>query len=220
MARQRGTSSWRGRATQALFLLCVILVALTKAQNDAETASTQQVSKSQGPPAFFLQDPTDGLCLAGGTYKRCSINTLWFVTGKPGSYSIHHRPVDEDDDDECFDKASCHLDDSAVKLADCNHCGAKKWNIVGDNESGYVLTEDNNKNCVKRVGDKAVVNKCQKGYSGLALHCKYTPEKVIFASFPCCSGTNFSSSSFFVSSLFTQSLQRSISTPWAVMGHG
>jgi hypothetical protein len=140
---------------------------------DAVTANTQQVSKSQGPPAFFLQDPTDGMCLAGGTYKRCSISTLWFVTGKPGSYSIHHRPVDEDDDDECLDKASCHLDDSAVKLADCNHCGAKKWNIVGDNESGYVLTEDNNKNCVKRVGDKAVVNKCQQGYSGLALHCKW-----------------------------------------------
>ena len=134
--------------------------------------ATEEVTKSQGPPPFFLQDPTDGLCLGGGTFKRCSINTLWFVTGKPGSYSIHHRLVDEDDDDECFDKASCHLDDSAVKLANCNHCGAKKWNIVGDNESGYVLTEDNNKNCVKRNGEKAVVNKCLKGYSGLSLHCK------------------------------------------------
>ena len=118
---------------QSQFLRVLILLSFLK-----HSVSTE-VTKSQGPPAFFLQDPADGLCLGGGVFKRCSINTLWFVTGKPGSYSIHHRPVDEDDDDECFDKASCHLDDSAVKLANCNHCGAKKWNILGDNDSGYVL---------------------------------------------------------------------------------
>ena len=156
---------WRFLCTLAL----VTLILSVAVANDPG----QQVSKSQGPPSFFLQDPTDGLCLGGSTFKRCSINTLWFVTGKPGSYNIHHRPVDEDDDDECFDKAQCHKEESAVKLADCNHCGAKKWNIVGDNESGYVLTEDDNKNCVKRDGDSAVVNKCIKGYSGLSLHCKY-----------------------------------------------
>lgn len=94
------------------------------------------VSKSAGPPAFFLQDPTDGLCLAGKVYKRCSIDTLWYVTGKPGSYQIHHRLVDENDDESCLDRAQCHLEESDVKLANCNHCGAKRWNIRGEAQTG------------------------------------------------------------------------------------
>ena len=131
----------------------------------------KSLSKSTGPPAFFLQDPNDGLCLAGEKYKRCAIDTLWYVTGKPGSYQIHHRLVDETDDDACLDRTQCHLDESDVQLANCNHCGAKKWNILGDAETGYVLTEDGNKNCLKRVGDKATMIKCDKGYSGLSLQC-------------------------------------------------
>jgi len=94
------------------------------------------VSKSTGPPPFFLQDPSDGLCLAGGKYKRCAIDTLWYVTGKPGTYQIHHRVVDENDEESCLDRAQCHLDESDIKLANCNHCGAKKWNILGDSNSG------------------------------------------------------------------------------------
>jgi hypothetical protein len=37
---------------------------------------------------------------------------------------------------------------------------------------GYVLTEDGNKNCLKRTGVDASMVKCDKGYSGLALQCK------------------------------------------------
>jgi len=36
-----------------------------------------------GPP-FFLIDTTDQLCLAGEEFKRCSINTLWYVQGTAG----------------------------------------------------------------------------------------------------------------------------------------
>jgi hypothetical protein len=36
------------------------------------------------PPPFFLQDPTDSLCLAGEEFKRCSIDTLFYVVGSPG----------------------------------------------------------------------------------------------------------------------------------------
>lgn len=99
-------------------------------------SSQSAVSKSTGPPPFFLQDPSDGLCLAGGKYKRCAIDTLWYVTGKPGTYQIHHRVVDENDEESCLDRAQCHLDESDIKLANCNHCGAKKWNILGDSNSG------------------------------------------------------------------------------------
>jgi len=72
-----------------LFFNCVI-----------SSASTGTVSKSSGPPAFFLQDPNDGLCLAGGIYKRCAIDTLWYVTGKPGAYQVHHRPSSQDPDSD------------------------------------------------------------------------------------------------------------------------
>ena len=79
----------------------ILVIGLLTLQN---TASQKSVSKSSGPPAFFLQDPNDGLCLAGEKYKRCAIDTLWYVTGKPGSYQIHHRKVDETEDDVCLDK--------------------------------------------------------------------------------------------------------------------
>jgi hypothetical protein len=109
-------------------ILSLYLLNVIKAQNS--------ITKSTGPPAFFLQDLTDGLCLAGSNFKRCSIDTLWYVTGKPGTYSIHKRPVDESEDDVCLDRAQCHLDESEVTLSNCNHCGAKKWNILGDAETG------------------------------------------------------------------------------------
>lgn len=129
----------------------------------------KSISKSYGPPAFFLQDPNDGLCLAGSNYKRCGLDTLWYVSGKQGSYQIHRRLVDDDDIDQCLDKAQCHLSESELVLGSCNHCGAKKWNILGDAQSGYVLTENNNEFCVKRTGDVASVVKCDKGYSGFNL---------------------------------------------------
>jgi hypothetical protein len=66
--------------------------------------ASSRVAKSSGPPAFFLQDPSDGSCLAGGEFKRCAIDTLWYVTGKPGQYQIHHRPVEDTDDELCLGK--------------------------------------------------------------------------------------------------------------------
>jgi len=177
MGSQRGTHST---------ILCLLLTFLVSSligrvvgAEVAEDASAtgSQVSKAAGPLAFFLQDPTTGMCLGGATYRRCSIETLWYVSGKPGSYSIHHRNADEsDEDDLCLGKAQCHLDESPAQLANCGHCGAKKWNIVGDNDTGYFLTEDSNKNCIKRVGDKATVIKCDKGSSSMSLQCKFTKE--------------------------------------------
>ena len=38
------------------------------------------------PPSFFLIDTSDQLCLAGETFKRCSIDTLFYVVGSPGMY--------------------------------------------------------------------------------------------------------------------------------------
>jgi ankyrin repeat protein len=147
-----------------LIFLCTFVQSLS---------ADRSVSKSYGPPSFFLQDPNDGLCLAGSTYQRCGLETLWYISGKPGTYQIHHRLIDDDDDEKCLDKAQCHLDESEVTLSNCNHCGAKKWNILGDATSGYVLTENKNKYCLKRntnvIPNTASMVKCDKSFSNFAL---------------------------------------------------
>jgi hypothetical protein len=49
-----------------------------------------------------------------------------------------------------------------AKLAKCSHCGAKNWNILGDADTGYVLTEGDGKIClVREVGTgKAMTAPC------------------------------------------------------------
>lgn len=42
--------------------------------------------------------------VVGGEFKRCAIDTLWYVTGKPGHYQIHHRVVEETDEELCLDR--------------------------------------------------------------------------------------------------------------------
>ena len=121
--------------------------------DSSSSSSTSGVAKAQGPPPFFLQDSSDSLCLSGEDFRRCSIDTLFFVVGSPGSYQIHKRPVDETDvdpDGTCLSKKSCDKLDATkkdstfvvdAKLAKCTHCGSKSWNIHGDSKTGYVLTE-------------------------------------------------------------------------------
>lgn len=121
-----------------------------KDKKQSTSSGTSGVAKAQGPPPFFLQDPADGLCLAGEEFKRCSVDTLFYVIGSPGSYSIVKRPHGEDDAADssnkmCVAKPSCAEKDAFkvqdVKIAPCTHCGAKSWNILGDSDTGYVLTE-------------------------------------------------------------------------------
>jgi len=153
-----------------------------------ESAGDAKVAKAQGPPPFFLQDPADSLCLAGDDFKRCSIDTLFFVVGQPGSYQIHKRDVDgstgDADDAICISKPSCAEKDQSkiqdVKLAKCTHCGAKQWNILGDADTGYVLTEgeDDNKVCLVREKDskKVKIAPCDSE------EVVYTPLQLQFAS--------------------------------------
>ena len=68
---------WKGRSAWTLFSLLTFVSA-------AEDTKKSGVTKAQGPPPFFLQDPSDSLCLAGGEFKRCSIDSLFFVVGTPG----------------------------------------------------------------------------------------------------------------------------------------
>mmetsp|Transcript_27152 Transcript_27152/g.56530 ORF Transcript_27152/g.56530 Transcript_27152/m.56530 type:complete len:949 (-) Transcript_27152:246-3092(-) len=133
--------------------LGLIATATSAAADEASGSTAGGVAKAQGPPPFFLQDSTDSLCLGGEEFRRCSIDTLFFVVGSPGSYQIHKRPTEETDvdpDGTCLSKKNCDKIDPAkedsvdvidVKTAKCTHCGAKAWNIHGDSNTGYVLTE-------------------------------------------------------------------------------
>ena len=134
------------------FFLSLALLSLPTNQAAAADTKSDGVTKATGPPPFFLQDSTDSLCLHGESFKRCSIDTLFFVVGSPGSYQIHKRPADttEDPDGICLSKKNCDkvtdknkASNSVqdVKLAKCTHCGAKSWNIHGDSTTGYVLTD-------------------------------------------------------------------------------
>jgi len=173
-------------ALSALLLAQALRLGTVSAAKQKKESS---VTKAQGPPPFFLQDPTDSLCLGGDEFKRCSIDTLFFVVGAPGKYQIHKRPLEESSDmgaDEgiCITKPSCSEKDSnkiqEVKLAKCTHCGAKNWNILGDSETGYVLTEgeEDTKVCVVREKDskKVKVAPCDSD------EVNYTPLQLQFAS--------------------------------------
>jgi hypothetical protein len=61
------------------FIMLGLLVATAKAAVD---------ESAKGPPPFFLQDPSDSLCLHGEEFKRCSIDTLFYIIGSPGMFSL------------------------------------------------------------------------------------------------------------------------------------
>ncbi|CAM9820487.1 unnamed protein product [Pylaiella littoralis] len=133
----------------------------------AAGASAQSTTSQ---PSFFLQDPSDGQCLEGGTFKRCGVDTLWYVTGTNTQYQLHHRPLEEGEDDKCLDRMSCGGEGSELELGACKKCCAKAWNILGDAESGYILTEgEGNLNCLQRDGETAKVAPCDSGYASLSL---------------------------------------------------
>eukprot|EP00752_Nemacystus_decipiens_P008526 g7615.t1 len=132
--------------------------------------NTAVAQGSSSQPSFFLQDPSDGQCLEGGAFKRCGVDTLWYVTGTNTQYQLHHRPLEDGEDDVCLDRVSCAGEGSELELGACKKCCAKAWNILGDAESGYILTEgEGNLNCLQRDGESAKVAPCDSGYASLSL---------------------------------------------------
>lgn len=138
----------------------------------------------KAPPPFFLQDTKDSKCLNGEVFQRCSVDTLFYVVGKPGKYQIRKRPVDgiideSEDGGLCLSKKKCDESAQDLKIMGCSHCGSKEWNILGDSDTGYVLTEgseEGKKLCVIREGTKAVLASCDSE------DVAYTPLQLQFTS--------------------------------------
>lgn len=91
--------------------------------------------------------------------------------------------LDEEDDGTCIAVKSCAEADlrkqSEAKLAKCSYCGAKNWNIVGDTDTGYILTHNDGKTCVVREsGGQGVMT----GPCDVKNATAYTPLKLQFAS--------------------------------------
>ena len=90
--------------------------------------------------------------------------------------------IDEEDDGLCLSKKSCKDSDQSkvmeAKLAKCSHCGAKNWNILGEDDTGYVLTEGDGKLCLLRQegSTKAMTAPCDSA------ELPYTPLQLQFAS--------------------------------------
>lgn len=140
-----------------------------------QTSRTEKTSsKNSEPPVFILQDVSDSKCLSGATFKRCALDTLWYVSGKPGSYQIKrkHSADSRDHESYCLSKEVCDQDNSTVGVFPCDYCAKHKWNVLGDAQTGYVLTEDNI-NCLKRENSSVLMTKCDQGYSSLTLQCKF-----------------------------------------------
>lgn len=61
-----------------------------------QTSSNGMLDVRETNRPFFIQDPTDGLCLSGGMFRRCAVDTLWKVEGEAGSHLVRHLAVRED----------------------------------------------------------------------------------------------------------------------------
>ena len=71
---------------------------------------------------------------------------------------MHKRPAngvtDEQEDGDCMSLKSCKDTDVSkpmdAKVAKCSYCGAENWNILGDADMGYVLSQGDGKTCLTR----------------------------------------------------------------------
>lgn len=104
--RRRAVKWWCMHRAATLSVLA--LSALATDTNDVSQGETQATatslletaregnSNSNSNRPFFIQDPTDGLCLSGGTFKRCAVDTLWKVEGEPGRHLVRRLAVLDD----------------------------------------------------------------------------------------------------------------------------
>lgn len=121
------------------------------------------------PPrvVFHLQDPIDGLCLGPHGFMPCDTSALWTVGVASGRQSIVSflHPSEEA---KCLERVQNGKYDSKVRLASCKASNSLKWNIK-PMLSGAMVTSDDDKQCIARMGNFATMQPCEFGYTTLAV---------------------------------------------------
>lgn len=72
------------RLFEQIFLLSMKFASITAATLLSVSYLVVNAEENKAGPPFFLIDTSDQLCLAGEEFKRCSIDTLWYVQGTAG----------------------------------------------------------------------------------------------------------------------------------------
>jgi len=149
-------------------LLCVVLLACVASQSGAT-----------GKTFYLIQDMAEGKCLGSEQFTRCGLDTLWYLSGPSGAYSIHLKNLnDENDSDVCLSKAACKLTSnsefelvSEVKTGRCAGCRTTNWNIAGDNITGFRIIQDELFCLSKEKGsNRIIMNPCSAGALKFSLH--------------------------------------------------
>lgn len=161
--------------TQAIAIVFLSFYTISIASN-----SNHRSLRTGNHNLLLLQDAYDGLCINdSGTFERCSIDTLWFLSGKPGNYQLHYKHNHDTSSttastDLCLSSTICSSNNNnksnssnstELQMNPCSYCGTKNWDIVGDSDRGYAITYDSVKYCLSRVNDNAVIDDCDKGHS-------------------------------------------------------
>lgn len=109
------TKRWKGMQRAATWSVLALTVgrAADQTSNNDTAASTNGILEGREMRPFFIQDPVDGLCLSGGTFKRCAVDTLWRLYGEPGQLSVQHLAVQEDGEGN----ARCWTTDEGTDIA-------------------------------------------------------------------------------------------------------
>ncbi len=123
----------------------------------------------QGQQENFQLVNKDGLCLQvtknTGIINSCkdpegnfTLNTVYYVSGAPGTYSLHIAGALG----LCLDREHCHSGSSDLRYSECDHCGAIHWNIVTNDSA---VCEDACKNCIyKKTDNTAAIHHCSSGF--------------------------------------------------------
>lgn len=128
---------------------------------------------------YWIQDPTDDLCVGELGMTKCGDANLWGVRASDkGGYSLELQsstPISPQwntaKPDMCLDRKRCHQPTSGVSLGPCGHCGARDWDLEADGR----VTQDQGKNCLVRLeGGHLGVRHCDKNHTSFR-YVEYRP---------------------------------------------
>ena len=138
-------------STLALGLIAMI-IPLTIAASASKAAF-----ENRGLIPFFLQDPTDGLCLGLAGFTICDTNSLWVMAGRKDEYSFINL-LNPDENQMCLEREKGGKPGGKVVGGSCRNKGSKNWLIEGPNSAGYYRVSDKSGDlCLTRYkggGDK------------------------------------------------------------------